>query len=198
MPPLAPPACLQYGFAGLVVVKGSDGSVLSFNTGAGADATGRATVVVAGFKDDGPVSGHIAGRHVDLKFSNDNGSGAVNYTGDVGDDGIARGTFPMNWATDKPLSCMQQGSADQPQQQPKQGPTVKPNPGVLGVTFHVTDRSGVASQCTYSSEGFTSDSFSLPANGPFDLFVPAVRELRNRIGTVTCDNGTSANTSVFF
>jgi hypothetical protein len=77
-----------------------------------------------------------------------------------------------------------------------QGPTVSATPGLTGVTFHVTDRSGVASKCTYSSEGFTSNSFALPANGSFDLFVPAVREFRNRTGTITCDNGTSAGTSV--
>jgi hypothetical protein len=80
---------------------------------------------------------------------------------------------------------------------PKQGPTVTPKQGLTGVTFHVTDRSGAASQCTYSSEGFES-GFGLPANGSFDLFVPAIRELRNRTGTVTCDNGTSTNTSVFY
>jgi hypothetical protein len=80
---------------------------------------------------------------------------------------------------------------------PKQGPTVTPKAGLAGVTFHVTDRSGVASQCTYSSEGFES-AFGLPAKGSFDLFVPAVRLLKNRTGTVTCDNGTSTPTSVFF
>ncbi|WP_324966109.1 hypothetical protein [Mycobacterium sp.] len=80
---------------------------------------------------------------------------------------------------------------------PLQGPTVSANPGLTGVTFHVTDRSGVTSQCTYSSEGYTA-SFGLPANGSFDLSVPAVREFRNRTGTITCDNGTSTNTSVFF
>jgi hypothetical protein len=83
------------------------------------------------------------------------------------------------------------------QQAPKQGPTVTSNPGLAGVTFHVTDRSGVASQCTYSSEGYT-DSFSLPANASSDLFVPAVRLLKTRTGTISCDNGTSTNTSVFF
>jgi len=80
---------------------------------------------------------------------------------------------------------------------PKQGPTVTPKAGLAGVTFHVTDRSGAASQCTYSSEGFES-SFGLPANGSFDLFVPAIRLLKNRTGTVTCDNGTSTGTSVFY
>ncbi|GFG53873.1 hypothetical protein CQY20_13400 [Mycolicibacterium agri] len=80
---------------------------------------------------------------------------------------------------------------------PKQGPLVTASPGLSGVTFHVTDRSGVASQCTYSSEGFTQ-SFGLPANGTFDLFVPAVRLFKTRTGTITCDNGTSTNTSVFY
>jgi len=80
---------------------------------------------------------------------------------------------------------------------PKQGPLVSGEPGLTGVTFHVTDRSGVASQCTYSSEGYT-DSFGLPANGSFDLFVPAVRLFKTRTGTITCDNGTSTNTSVFY
>jgi hypothetical protein len=91
-----------------------------------------------------------------------------------------------------------QTQAVPPPAKPLQGPTVSAQPGLTGVTFHVTDRSGVASQCTYSSEGFTSDSFSLPANGSFDLFVAAIRQFRNRTGTVTCDNGTSASTSVFF
>jgi hypothetical protein len=91
-------------------------------------------------------------------------------------------------------------AAPPPSQQapaPKQGPLVSGQPGLTGVTFHVTDRSGVASQCTYSSEGYT-DSFGLPANGSFDLFVPAIRLFKTRTGTITCDNGTSTNTSVFY
>lgn len=78
------------------------------------------------------------------------------------------------------------GTPDVPAQ-PKLGPTVTPKEGLTGVTFHVTDRSGVASRCTYSSEGLES-SFGLQA----------IRLLKNRTGTVTCDNGTSANTSVFY
>jgi hypothetical protein len=89
-------------------------------------------------------------------------------------------------------------AAPAPPPKPLQGPTVSATPGLTGVTFHVTDRSGVASRCTYTSEGFTSDSFALPANGSFDLFVPAIREFRTRTGTITCDNGTSAPTSVNF
>jgi hypothetical protein len=88
-------------------------------------------------------------------------------------------------------------SQQAPPPAPKQGPLVSAEPGGLGVTFHVTDRSGVASQCTYSSEGYT-DSFGLPANGSFDLFVPAIRIFKTRTGVITCDNGTSTNTSVFY
>lgn len=84
-----------------------------------------------------------------------------------------------------------------PPDAPKQGPLVSAEPGLTGVTFHVTDRSGVASQCTYSSEGYT-DTFGLPAKGSFDLFVPAFRKFTTRTGVITCDNGTSTNTSVFY
>jgi len=58
--------------------------------------------------------------------------------------------------------------------------------------------SAASTKCTYSSEGFDTTSFGLPADGFFDLFVAAVRLFKNRTGTVTCDNGTSTNTSVFY
>jgi hypothetical protein len=124
------------------------------------------------------------------------------YNGVVGDDGIPHGkssnTSPIvqgsvDWTTAAPLKCAKEAAVEAP----KQGPTVSPDPGLTGVTFHITDRSGVASQCTYSSEGFES-SFGLPANGSFDLDVPAIRKFTNRTGKVTCDNGTSTDTSVFF
>ena len=97
------------------------------------------------------------------------------------------------WEDVQPAAPAQQA----PPPAPKQGPLVSGEPGLAGVTFHVTDRSGVASQCTYSSEGYT-DSFGLPANGSFDLFVPSIRLFKTRTGTITCDNGTSTNTSVFY
>lgn len=92
-----------------------------------------------------------------------------------------------------------QPAAPPAQQAPatKQGPLATADPGATGVTFHITDRSGVASQCTYSSEGYVT-SFGLPANGTFDLFVPAIRLFKTRTGTINCDNGTSTNTSVFY
>jgi hypothetical protein len=166
---------------------------------------------------DGIASGSIAGNIIDfiVTWGAPHGGGTTHFSGTIGADGIAHGAAtgaaahgnggetqfaPGPWDSTNRFTCpaAQAPAAQAPAAQPKQAPTVKPNPGVGGVTFHVTDRTGVASQCTYSSEGFTSDSFSLPANGSFDLFVLAVPLLKNRTGTVTCDNGTSANTSVFF
>jgi hypothetical protein len=149
--------------------------------------------------------------------------GTVSDDGLVHDGGEALGSIPSDysgevtsgWHSTTPLKCMdapppappppppEQSSpppstaAQEPEPAPKQGPLVSAEPGLTGVTFHITDRSGVASQCTYSSEGFES-SFALPANGSFDLFVPAVRLFKTRTGTVTCDNGTSTNTSVVY
>ncbi len=150
----------------------------------------------------GNVTGGIKGRLVDFTITWSDNKGQARFTGAVGDNGIANGTstgpsIPVNlwnpgpWTSNEPLSCTA------PEAQVKQGPLVSADPGLTGVTFHVTDRSGVASQCTYSSEGYT-DTFGLPANGSFDLFVPAVRMFKSRTGTITCDNGTSTNTSVFY
>lgn len=81
---------------------------------------------------------------------------------------------------------------------PKQGPTVSWSPRVGGLTARITDRSGVASQCTYDSDGYTR-SFPLPANGTFDLaIVPAIPKFANWNVTVKCDNGTVTNTQTFF
>jgi hypothetical protein len=152
-------------------------------------------------------------------------TGQVRDDGSVSGTGVNLGGGPgSNWTSDQKLKCVAPvhetlpGTVDDnkkadppvvpppvvappvvppPAATPKQGPTVTANPGLTGVTFRITDRSGVTSQCTYSSEGY-QDSFGLPANGSFDLFVPAIRQFRNRTGTVTCDNGTSANTSVFY
>jgi hypothetical protein len=150
----------------------------------------------------GNVTGGIKGRLVDFTITWSDNKGQAHFTGAVGDDGTATGnstgpSVPVNlwnpgpWTSNEPLSCTA------PEAQAKQGPLVSAQPGLAGVTFHVTDRSGIASQCTYSSEGYT-DSFGLPANGSFDLVVPAIRMFKTRTGTITCDNGTSTNTSVFY
>jgi hypothetical protein len=81
---------------------------------------------------------------------------------------------------------------------PKLGPTVSFNPVVGGLEAHITDRSGVSSQCTYATDNFNR-GFALPANSTYDLrIVPAVPQFRNWNVTVTCDNGTSTQTSTYF
>jgi len=81
---------------------------------------------------------------------------------------------------------------------PKQGPTVSWEPVVGGLLAHITDRSGVSSQCTYVTDDY-SRSFALSANSTYDLrIVPAVPRFRNWTVTITCDNGTSTTATTYF
>jgi uncharacterized protein DUF4189 len=81
---------------------------------------------------------------------------------------------------------------------PKQGPTVSFEKVLGGLMAHITDRSGVTSQCTYATEDFNR-SFGLPANSTYDLrIVPAVPKFRNWTVTITCDNGTSTTATTYF
>ena len=85
-----------------------------------------------------------------------------------------------------------------PPPKPLQGPAVSWDPQVGGLTAHINDRSGVAAQCTYDSDGYER-SFFLPANSTYDLvIVPAIPEFRNWNVNITCDNGTSTQTTTFF
>jgi hypothetical protein len=84
------------------------------------------------------------------------------------------------------------------QKQPPAPPSISWDQGLGTLTAHVTDHSGVASQCTYNSE-LVNRSFSLPANGTSDVVIaPAVPAFRNWNVTVSCDNGAVANTTKFF
>jgi hypothetical protein len=86
----------------------------------------------------------------------------------------------------------------QPPPAPLQGPGVSFSPQLAGLTVHVQDRSGVSAQCTYKSQ-FSERGFYLQANTTHDVvIVPAVRRLQNLDVSITCDNGTSTNTSTFF
>jgi hypothetical protein len=81
---------------------------------------------------------------------------------------------------------------------PKQGPTVSFNTVLGGMEAHITDRSGVSSQCTYATDNYNR-SFALPANSTYDLrIVPAVPQFRNWTVTITCDNGTSTTATTYF
>jgi hypothetical protein len=81
---------------------------------------------------------------------------------------------------------------------PKLGPTVSFDTVLGGMVAHITDRSGVSSQCTYATDDF-SRGFALAANSKYDLrIVPAVPKFRNWTVTITCDNGTSTTATTFF
>jgi hypothetical protein len=81
---------------------------------------------------------------------------------------------------------------------PLQGPTVSFDTVVGGLVAHITDRSGVSSQCTYTTDNFDR-SFALPANGSYDVrIVPAVPRFRNWTVTITCDNGTTTTATTYF
>jgi len=89
-------------------------------------------------------------------------------------------------------------STPPPPPAPKQGPMVSFDTVVGGLVAHITDRSGVSSQCTYATDDF-SRSFALAANSKYDLrIVPAVPQFRNWTVTITCDNGTSTTATTFF
>ena len=81
---------------------------------------------------------------------------------------------------------------------PKLGPTVSFNTVLGGLEAHITDRSGVSSQCTYATDDYNR-SFALSANSKYDLrIVPAVPRFRNWTVTITCDNGTSTTATTYF
>ena len=81
---------------------------------------------------------------------------------------------------------------------PKQGPTVSFKVIVGGLQAHITDRSGVTSQCSYATDNYAR-SFALPANSAYDLkIVPAVPQFRNWTVTISCDNGTSTQATTYF
>jgi uncharacterized protein DUF4189 len=81
---------------------------------------------------------------------------------------------------------------------PKLGPTVSFNKVLGGLEAHITDRSGVASQCTYATDDYNR-GFGLPANSTYDLrIVPAIPKFKNWTVTITCDNGTSTTATTYF
>jgi Domain of unknown function (DUF4189) len=81
---------------------------------------------------------------------------------------------------------------------PKQDPTVSFDKVLGGLVAHITDHSGVSSQCTYATDDFNR-SFALAANSTYDLrIVPAVPKFRDWTVTITCDNGTSTTATTYF
>ena len=196
----AAPGCTQWAFSGPTEIMSNGRAIVTFNgNGPNINTSATAnnlTVPINGFVD--------ANKFVTLTVTMPGleGTGPVTetYAGAVGDDGIARGKISNSspivqsggaWNTGAPLKCAQEAA-------PKEGPTVSFDPIIGGLNVHITDRSGVTSQCTYDADGFQR-SFRLEANSSTDLrIVPAVPKLANWNITVTCDNGTSTKTTQFF
>ncbi len=188
----APGDCQQWGFPGEVNLRQGTGEILVFNsTGPNAGGPGQwkqpngvtKNVNVAGNIDP---SGAV---RVTVIFKEND---TWDFTGQVGANGTATGTRPGNvsWESLAPLKCEQQS--------PKEGPTISFDPILGGLVAHITDRSGVTSQCEYRSDFYTR-TFRLDANATFDLkIVPAIPEFRDRPIDITCDNGTETHTSTFF
>jgi hypothetical protein len=191
--PLAPADCQQWGFPGPVTLIQSTGEVLTFNS-TGPTASGSAPLKQGGPTKQGSITGAIdADGNVNLTWIMDSNNATVAFTGKVGPDGNANGTRDPNnevtWRSGGPMTCAQKTS--------KEGPTVSFDPIVGGIIAHVTDRSGVTSQCQYTAD-FFNRSFRLEANSKADLKIIAPPLLRNWDVDITCDNGTSTHTTTFF
>jgi hypothetical protein len=136
---------------------------------------------------------------------------AANDFGEM--SGASNASLPAAEASAKSMLQNQQGAhvvvsgcasgaapppTSEPPPAPKLGPTVSWSPVVGGQVAHITDRSGVSSQCTYSTDNYNR-SFALPANSTYDLrIVPAIPQFRNWTVTITCDNGTSTTATTYF
>jgi hypothetical protein len=85
-----------------------------------------------------------------------------------------------------------------PSAPPKLGPTATFNVILGGLEAHITDRSGVSSQCTFGMDDI-GRNFGLAAKSTFDLkIVPAIPRLKDRNVTITCDNGTKTQVTTHF
>jgi hypothetical protein len=192
-----PPAhCLQWVWPGDTVInKKGAGTVLTFHA-TGPEAQGTTS----------------DGRHFNAIINPNNfvtidvvgdPQGTDQFRGAVDDFGGASGsrtepnTAFSGWFASTPLKCDKRAAPEAPAP-PKLGPTVDFSPTIGGLNVHITDRSGVTSQCTYNADGFTQ-SFRLEANKSTDLkIVPAIPKFDNWDISVDCDNGTSTKTTQFF
>ncbi len=126
--PLAP-ACTDYRFSGVFILKQSNGATVNFTSNTQA-ATGPAFATGTGGTtdgdSDGAVSGGVQGRHLDFTISWYAGEDAKgHYTGDVDDAGFAHGTTvdvtdpssAATWDSTVPLACITPAAPPAPPQQ---------------------------------------------------------------------------------
>lgn len=199
--PLAPGDCAQWGFSGpTTLLRETTTETASFTgTGPHVEAPGTWTSSNGPTKQGNVVGDIDPNGHINVVFNFKNG-GSVTLAGEVGPNGQASGLSEPNnevpWHSLAPMSCAQGAAAAQAGT--KEGPSIALDPGIGTLTIHITDHSGVASNCHYNSD-FVNRSFKLPANGTTDLkVVPAVPLFIDHQVDITCDNGTESHTSAFF
>lgn len=217
--PLAP-ACDKYQFnSGLLQLDLDAGATVQIPVN-GQTAAGTASVYDPTAASSGIASGGVTGRKIDITVNWTRGPAAGRqswFSGQVNDDGRASGFSmvntdgPSGWHTNDSLSCITPPAPPRPPAPPPMpklpkppppkplaGPGVSWDPRLGGLTVHITDRSGVDSNCTYKADAY-EQGFFLPKNSTKDLvIVPAIPKFANWDVTVTCDNGTSTRTSIFF
>ena len=140
------------------------------------------------------------------------GAIAVNGVGDFKDgtdttlrraEEEARNAFPDPAGARILVSGCANGSGHLPAQPPapappKLGPTVSFKTILGGLQADITDRSGVASQCTYAMDD-VNRSFALAANSTFPLkIVPLIPRFQDRSVTISCDNYTKTEATTRF
>ncbi len=178
MRPLDPPGgCDSYTMPAGLIIKQSDGTVITVNNGAGADLSGaQASYTTNGKVTTGNAHGGSAGG-VNLNFSIDwnNGPGAgatTTYTGVVTKTGNGQGNTSSTkgpslvWSTSpQTFGCVMNNPAPQQQQQ-QQAPVANPNPappagpsinvtphqGNQNITFDVQNTSAEDLKCVYNAK----------------------------------------------
>lgn len=196
----APGDCNDWVFGNQSVwIDISSGDFLNFNSTGGKDVFGPAEWGNDAKRWPGNVEAHISGMNsISINFTDSDVS--WDLVGNIGPDGVMAGnvtsipgaTFR---APETPLTC----NIREEEPAPLQGPTVSFDPTIGGLRVVVTDRSGVASQCTYTADNGFTRSFGLGANATTNIdIVPAVREFRDWNVSVECDNGTRTDVTTFF
>jgi hypothetical protein len=193
--PLAPGNCADFEFPGNVVFNISSGDKLAFFA-KGKDGSGPANWSNA-VNFPGTFKGTIGLTFVDVDFTDDKGT--THLQGVAAPNGIVSGTIRelngVTFTSTSPFACADKAAAAVP----AHGPTMNFNPILGGMQVQVTDRSGVASQCTYTADNGFTRSFGLGPNATAKVnIVPAIPELRNWDVSVACDNGTRTDTTTFF
>lgn len=151
--------------------------------------------------------GNVDGR-IDFTISWDEPKITARFIGTIGPDGIASGTsigpeVPINlwkqgpWVSTTKFECTDAATqGPPPEKKALQGPTVTTDTGLTGVTFRVSLTAAVSHPSAPIRRKASSSSPCLPMPPSMCSFQPFGNSVTGP--AITCDNGTSANTTVFY